>query len=236
MFKTPSEVSLPCVQSLGSLRPCRAASHSTYVQSPAALPPLTRRESEPDKSASVLSLGRPAQQGIIGYSGAEVLTSIQPQEQSRPPCSRLHLESEGAESLTLTSAGEFFLVRTCEQSKNKQLIVSHGSITLPAGAGPETFHVDKQVFKGQKLVEAHVSWSSNSSCVARMSIYSSEIASSRYDWCKVRLLARNYRSDLICMAHILGIELQGYDAHALRDKHAPTACISPGERNCACNV
>ena len=77
-------------------------------------------------------------------------------------------------------------MRRCEHSRKKQQIVSHGSITLPAGAGPESFNVDKQVFKGQKLVEAHVSWSSNSSCVARMSIYSSEIASSRYEWCKVR--------------------------------------------------
>lgn len=186
MFKTPSEVSLPRVQSLPSLRPCRAASHSAFIQSPAALPPLTRRDSEPDKPASTLSLGRPVQQHTLGYSGAEAFATIRSQEELRSPCSRLHLESQGAESLTLTSAGEFFLVRRCEDSKKKQLIVSHGSITLPAGAGPETFNVDRQVFKGQKLVEAHVSWSSNSNCVARMSIYSSEIASSRYDWCKVR--------------------------------------------------
>ncbi|CAL5223288.1 g5776 [Coccomyxa viridis] len=124
MFKTPSEVSLPRVQSLPSLRPCRAASHSAFAQSSAALPQLTRRD------------------------------------------------------------GEFFLVRRSEHSKKKQHIVSHGSITLPAGVGPGSFSVDKQVFKGQSLVEAHVSWSSNGSCVARMSIYSSDIASSRYDWCK----------------------------------------------------
>ena len=186
MFKTPSEVSLPRVQSLPSLRPCRATSHSAFAQSSAALPQLTRRDSEPDKSASTLSLGRPVQQQSLAYSGAEAFATFQSQEESRPPCSRLHLESEGAESLTLTSAGEFFLVRKSEHSKKKQHIVSHGSITLPAGVGPESFSIDKQVFKGQKLVEAHVSWSSNSSCVARMSIYSSEIASSRYDWCKVR--------------------------------------------------
>lgn len=215
MFKTPSEVSLPRVQSLPSLRPCRAASHSAFAQSSAALPQLTRRDGEPDKSASTLSLGRPVQQQILGHSGAEALATFQSHEESRPPCSRLHLESEGAESLTLTSAGEFFLVRRSEHSKKKQHIVSHGSITLPAGVGPESFSVDKQVFKGQSLVEAHVSWSSNGSCVARMSIYSSDIASSRYDWCKVCLHhptpVRPYLHGGAC-----SMGLQGHDAHGGR--------------------
>ena len=185
MFTVPSEASLPRVQSLPSLRPCRVTAHSAHAQIPAALPSVSRRDSEPDKSAHALSLGRPAHQEVFGNSGAEASAALKSREHSCPPCSRLHLESEGAESLTLTSAGEFFLVRRCEQSRKQQLIVSHGSVTLPAGVGTESFSLDKQVFKGQKLIEAHVSWSSNGKPVARMFVYSSEIASSRYEWCKV---------------------------------------------------
>lgn len=185
MFKLPCEVSLPRVQSLPSLRPCRLAVYSTYVHIPAALPPLSRRKRETDQTAST-SLDRPIPQEVFGNSSTDISAALPSQAKSRPPCSRLHLESEGAESLTLTSAGEFFLIRKCEQNRSHQKIVSHGSVTLPIGAAPETFRIDRQVFKGQKVVEAHVSWNNNGQCVARMAIYSSEIASSHYEWCKVR--------------------------------------------------
>ena len=192
MFRLPSEVSLPRVQSLPSLRPGRLAVNSTYVYSPAALPPLSRRESEADITTSTPSLGRltrsPSKDGLVS-SSADVTAARQSHAEAKPPCSKLHLESEGAESagLTLTSAGEFFLVRGCEQGSRKQQIVSHGSVTLPAGAGAETFTVVKQVFDGQRCAEAHVTWGPAAAPVARMSIYSSQIASKRYEWCKVRM-------------------------------------------------
>ena len=201
MFRLPSEVSLPRVQSLPNLRPGRLAVHSTYGHSPAALPPLSRRESEADNTTSIPSLGRltrsPSKEGLAS-SSADFAAARQFHTEAKPPCLRLHLESEGAESagLTLTSAGEIFLVRKCEQGRKQQQIVSHGSVTLPAGAGAETFTVVKQIFDGQRCAEAHVTWGPAAAPVARMSIYSSQIASKRYEWCKVRILWRQVNAIL----------------------------------------
>lgn len=186
MFRlSPREVLLARICPLPSLRVRRVAIQSAYVHSPAVLPPLSPRGTEQDGTSSSLpSHGRirTPQEG----SGLDSSTAQPSLPSTQKPFSRLHLESEGAEGLTLTAAGEFFLVRQSQQGRKQESIVSHGSVTLPVGAGPETFTVLRQVFEGQKVVEAHVTWGPSAAPVARMFIYSSKAASSRYEWCKVR--------------------------------------------------
>ena len=185
VFRLFSEVSSPRVHSLAGSRTRIAPVPSAYAHSPSAPPPLHRRNSESDVASTSPRLGRVSTDNLRGLE-AEASAASQAPSTSLQWHSRLHLESEGVEQFTLNSSGEFFLVRKTEQSRQKHNIVSHGSITLPVGVGPETFQVERQVFDGQHLVEAHATWGPASAPVARLSVCSAKIASSRYDWCKVR--------------------------------------------------
>ena len=185
VFRLSSEVSSPRVHSLAGCRSRVAPAPRAYVHSPAAPPPLSRRNSESDVASTSSRLGRVSTDNLKGLEAGPSAASQAPST-SLQWHSRLHLESEGVEQFTLNSSGEFFLVRKTEQSRQKHNIVSHGSITLPVGVGPETFQVERQVFDGQHLVEAHATWGPASAPVARLSVCSAKVASSRYDWCKVK--------------------------------------------------
>ena len=198
VFRLSSEVSSPRVHSLAGSRARIAPVPSAYAHSPSAPPPLHRRNSESDVASTSSRLGRVSTDNSRGLEAGTSAASQAPST-SLQWHSRLHLESEGVEQFTLNSSGEFFLVRKTEQSRQKHNIVSHGSITLPVGVGPETFQVERQVFDGRHLVEAHATWGPATAPVARLSVCSAKIASSRYDWCKVRPLDKVYpHLHLIC--------------------------------------
>lgn len=89
-------------------------------------------------------------------------------------------------SCVVTAAGEFFLLRSRSGSRGKESIAGHGSVTLPSGVSEDTFCVRRQLFDGDKVLEAEVTWGPPAAPLARLRILSSSVGASKFSWCKVR--------------------------------------------------
>lgn len=184
-FTTRPTSALPCAPRLSHRRLICCA----YAPN-APVSPVSHRLEPPESDApAVLRLPLPPSFLDVGHDAEQASTSA-PSDSTTRKAARLTLTGEQV-SCVVTAAGEFFLLRNKSGSRGRESIAGHGSVTLPSGAAEETFCVTRQLFDGDKVLEAEITWGPPSQPLAKLRILCSSVAASKFSWCKVGSLPSN---------------------------------------------
>ncbi len=150
----------------------------------APVSPVSHRLEPPGADApAVLRLPLPPSFLDVGQDAEQASTSAA-SDSTTKKAARLTLAGEHV-SCVVTAAGEFFLLKSKSGSRNRENIAGHGSVGLPTGASEESFCITRQLFDGDKVLEAEVTWGPPSQPLARLRIMCSSVAASNFSWCKV---------------------------------------------------
>ena len=184
-FTTRTTPVPPCAPRQSHRRPVVCA----YAPN-APVSPVSHRLEPPEADApSVLRLPLPPSFLDVGHDAEQASTSAASNSTSKR-VARLTLTGEQV-SCVVTAAGEFFLLRNKAGSRGRESIAGHGSVTLPSGAAEEIFCVTRQLFDGDKVLEAEVTWGPPSRPLAMLRILCSSVAASKFSWCTVSSLQSN---------------------------------------------